>query len=241
MGKDAYTIIHSLDPAALVIGPGVSNPLAIGSGLKFLQSYYDAGASASQDIVGMHAYLHDTNVEPTAMPGAIDAVRVLMASNGLASKPLFFTEGSWGDGSTAGPPGITSEQQVAYLAQQYLFMWSGKVDRYYWYAWDSHTWGPLTDANGIRPAGTAYNLLYNWLVGSVSPASPCSQAADATWSCTLTLANGQPAEIVWNPNTSKLFAAGPAFTIYQTVDNNIINYIIDNTVEIGNKPILLSR
>ena len=160
-----------------------------------------------------------------------------MAANGIGSEDIWMTEGSWnGSGSTTMNP----EQRAAWLAQQYIFLWSKGVARYYWFTWDSQRYGTLWDpANGVHPAGTAYGLLYNWLVGSVHPDQPCSQSADATWTCTLTLANGKPAEIIWNENGSISLAVRAAFTTYQTLDNSTANSIVGNTVTIGNKPILV--
>jgi hypothetical protein len=99
----------------------------------------------------------------------------------------------------------------------------------------------LWDAtNGIHPAGIAYGLLYSWLVGSSHTDSPCAQRTDGTWICTLRLGNGNPAEIVWNPNTSESFTPDATFTSYQTLDNSAVNPIVNDTVRIGNKPILLN-
>jgi hypothetical protein len=49
MVKDAYAIIHSLDPKAKVVGPTPST--ANQYGVHFLPAYYAAGAASAQDIV----------------------------------------------------------------------------------------------------------------------------------------------------------------------------------------------
>jgi hypothetical protein len=137
-------------------------------------------------------------------------------------------------------PFFSAEEEAAYLAQQYIFMWAKGVGRYYWFTWDSQVYGTLWDpTGGVHPAGTAYGLLYDWLVGSVHPGQPCSQSTDATWTCTLTLASGKPAEIVWNENTAMSLTVSTAFTTYRTLDNSTANSIVGNTVAIGKKPILL--
>jgi HYDIN/CFA65/VesB family protein/cellulase (glycosyl hydrolase family 5)/Big-like domain-containing protein len=229
MAKDAYSIIHTLDPSALVVGPSPtgSNPAA------WLQSYYAAGGSTPQDIVAFHAYVGSN---PETILSITDSIRSIMTGYGIGNEPVWVTEGSWGLNTT-----MTDAQQVAYLAQEHIFLWSKNVARYYWYAWGNSKWGTLWDTtNGVHPPGTAYGLLSNWLVGSVTSVSPCSQEADATWTCRLTLANGNPAEIVWNANTSKSLTVSLAFTSYQTLDNGTVSPILGNTVTIGNKPILLS-
>jgi hypothetical protein len=237
LAKDAYTIIHELDPNALVVGPGPST--ANRFGVHFLPDYYAAGGASPQDIVALHAYLYegsDYSANARGMTTSIDQLRSLMTSFGVSSKPIFFTEGSWGN-STA----LTDDQKVAYLAQQYILMWSKDVSRYYWYAWDNtRNFGTLWDAtSGVHPAGIAYGFLAGWLVGSVHGDQPCSQSADATWTCTLTLADGNPAEIVWNPSASTALTVGTKFTTYRTLTNNTVNSIIGDTVTVENKPILL--
>jgi hypothetical protein len=241
MGKDAYTIIHTLDPSAQVVGPSPSGgPF---SSISFLTSYYAAGGATAQDIVSYHAYLHDNSPSPQGILAVVENLRALMTAHGIGDKPVWFTEGSWGSNTLngAGAGILTNEQQSAYLAQQYIFLWSKDVDRYYWYSWDNNQgWGTLWDAtNGIHPAGIAYGLLYSWLVGSSHTDSPCAQRTEGTWICTLRLANGNPAEIVWNPVASESFAADATFTSYQTLDNSAVNPIVNNTVRVGNKPILL--
>ena len=229
MARDAYTIIHSLDPSALVLGPSPHKPNLV----SWLQGYYAAGGARYQDIVSFHAYV-GRSLDP--LPSLVDGTRALMVQYGIGKEPLWCTEGSWGPDK-----GLTSAQQLAYLAQEYILLWSKKVDRYYWYAWDgTQQWGILwNESTGINAAGTAYGLLETWLIGSVSSASPCSQRPDATWQCTLSLSNGDAAEIIWNPNTSVEKAVDPAFTTYRTLDNGIVNAIAGNSVAVSSEPILL--
>jgi hypothetical protein len=238
MAKDAYNIIHTLDPNAVVLSPSVSGGPG---GLDWLTGYFAAGGAAAdaQDIVAYHAYAYDTRREPTALPATIDTIRGLMSANGIGNEQLWFTEGSWGNPKLS--PFFSPQEEAAYLAQQYIFMWAKRVSRYYWFTWDSPTFGTLWDPlNGIHPAGVAYGRLYNWLVGSVHPDEPCSQDSNGTWTCTLTLASGKPAEIVWNPNASTRLPVNSTFTAYETLDNNTANPIVGNTITAGSKPILLN-
>ena len=137
--------------------------------------------------------------------------------------------------------GLTSAQQLAYLAQEYILLWSKKVDRYYWYAWDGTLqWGILwNESTGINATGTAYGLLETWLIGSVSSASPCLKCQTPLGNASLSLSNGDPAEIIWNPNTSLEKVVDPAFTTYRTLDNGIVNAIAANSVAVSSEPILL--
>jgi hypothetical protein len=229
MARDAYNIIHKLDPNALVLGPSPHG----GNIVTWLQGYYAAGGAAYQDIVAFHPYVKSLDQLPTI----VDDTRALMARYGIANQPLWSTEANWG------VLGLTPAQQASFLAQLYIILWSKNIARCYWYSWDDGPqWGGLwTASGGINAAGTAYGLLETWLMGSASPSSPCHQTADATWYCTLTLSNGDPAEIVWNPNTTSSIsiAVSPAFTAYRTLDSGTVNPIVANTVSIGSEPVLL--
>jgi hypothetical protein len=232
MARDAYTIIHALDPNALVVGPSPYGP----SALSWLQGYYAAGGAPYQDIVAFHTYDNTASqINANAVVPIVNSIQSLMNTYGIGSDPLWTTEGSWGDFP------LTNSQQAAFLGQQYLYLWMNHVSRYYWWTWDSPGFdSPLwSSSGGVTAAGTAYGLLDNWLVGSVSPSSPCYQTVDATWYCSLTLADGDPATITWNPNATTTKAVSPAFTTYLTLNNSAVNPIIANTVSVGNGPILL--
>ena len=228
MARDAYQIIHSLDRDALVLGP---SPHGLNL-VNWLQAYYAAGGAPYQDIVAFHAYV---GPHFDQLSSIVDNTRALMGRYGIDEEPLWVTEGSWG------VTGLTSAQQAAYLAQEYIVFWSKKIARYYWYSWDGGPqWGQLWTASaGINPAGVAYGLLENWLVGSVSSQSPCTQSPDATWYCGLTLPNGDAAQIVWNPNTTSSKTVDSAFTTYRTLENGTVNPIAGNAVPVGSEPILL--
>jgi hypothetical protein len=228
MARDAYVIIHTLDPNALVVSPSATGSAPA----NWLQPYFAAGGSSAEDIVAFHTYV---GANPEAALGITDSIRSVMSNYAVAGHPVWVTEGSWGQSTT-----MTSAQQAAYLAQEYIFLWSKQVARYYWYSWDSSQWGTLWDSiTGIHPAGVAYGVLSHWLDGSVTSASPCSKASDGTWTCTLTLSSGYPAEIVWNASRSTTLSLDPAFVTFQTLDNDTVNSIVGHAILIGNKPILL--
>jgi hypothetical protein len=240
MATDAYTIIHQLDPGAKVIGPTPST--ANQWGVHFLPAYYAAGGARQQDIVGMHAYLYDGSyfaTSPAGITTTITQLKLLMSTYGISSKPIWFTEGNWGN---TNDNVLNDSQKAAYVAQEYLLMWSsGVVARYYWYAWDAASYGTLWNpATGVvQPAGIAYERIAEWLIGSVHPEQPCSESADGTWTCTLTLASGYPGQIIWNASTSKTISVSPSFATYETLANTTVHTIVGNQVTIGNEPILL--
>ena len=242
MATDASAIIRSLDPNAKILSPPPSDCV---NNQIWISGYFAAGATALQDIIACHSYLPASvngHLNSSAITTAYANIATIAAQYKLSSKPIWFTEGSWGNDTT-----MTDEQQIAYLSQEYILAWSVGAERVYWYAWDNtfgtpagNGYGTLWDpTNGVHPAGAAYGLLYDWLVDSVHPEQPCSQSFDATWICTLTLANGNSAELVWNPTASRSLTVGNTFTNYRTLDNTAVNSIVGSVVTIGDKPILL--
>jgi hypothetical protein len=241
MVKDAYAIIHALDPNAKVVGP--SPATANQYGVHFLPAYYAAGGATAQDIVGLHAYLYNGptfTTTPNLITQSISQMQALMAKYGISSKPFWLTEGNW---NGSGIATLNETQQAAYLAQEYMLIWStNAVARYYWYSWDNLKIGFLwDDSKGIRPAGTAYGLLAKWLIGSTHGANQCSEASDGTWTCSLTLATKYPAEIVWNANGSKTITVDASFATYETLSNTTVHSIASHEVSIGPLPVLIIK
>jgi hypothetical protein len=241
MVKDAYAIIHALDPNAKVVGP--SPATANQYGVHFLPAYYAAGGATAQDIVGLHAYLYNGGTfttTPNLITQSISQMKALMAKYGISSKPFWLTEGNW---NGSGIATLNETQQAAYVAQEYMLIWStNAVARYYWYSWDNLNIGTLwDDTHGIHPAGTAYGLLAKWLIGSTHDANQCSTASDGTWTCSLTLATKYPAEIVWNANVSKTITVDPSFATYETLSNTTVHSIAANQVPIGPLPVLIIK
>ena len=235
MAKDAYEIIHSLDPNALVLGP---SPTGGAFSSNWMKDYWAAGGASALDIISDHGWTKPVNgiQNPQDLLAVIDTVHAAETSYGLPDKPIWFTEGNWGKN------GGTNDQQIAYLSTEYIFLWSKGVSRFYWYAWDNTSgWGQLWDpTNGAHPAGIAYGQLYNWMVGSTHAANPCSEDTDNTWTCKLYLADGSAAEILWNATTAKSVSVGTTFHTYRTLDNSTVHTITGDTVAIGAKPILVN-
>lgn len=237
MANDAYSIIHTLDPSALVVGPACSGGTAVCSWL--LTYWSTAGGSIPQDITGYHGYLGDSVHQPTAIPTIVSNIKVKQGENGLSGQAIWFTEGSWGQASTY-TPALTNDEQVAYMAQEFLYLWNGGVQRFYWYAWDNtHSFGPLWNSStGILPAGTAYGILASWMAGESHSGTPCSQNGTTfTWTCSLTLGNGRSANIVWNPSST--VSVSTSFTSARQVDSSGTS-AVNGSLSVGSKPMLLT-
>jgi Resolvase, N terminal domain len=76
-------------------------------------------------------------------------------------------------------------------------------------------------------------------LGSTHAANPCNEGSDGTWTCALTLSTEYPAEIVWNPSTSKTITVDASFATYETLSNSTVHFIAAYQIAIGNLPVLV--
>jgi hypothetical protein len=217
-----YNIIRSIDPAAIILSP---SPNGLNS---YVDHYFAAGGPTGVDGISFHAY----NASPEKVIDYVDNIRRIAAKHGLASKPLWNTEGSWGTAI------LTPDAQVAAVARFYLLQCSNGVLRFYWYAWDGDAWGALWDAtNGPHPATLAYQQVYDWMVGA-KMISPCSVNATSTWICGFSRPGGYQAQAIWNTTSTLSYTPPSKFTRYADLAGHIF-VIKGGSVMIGAKPILL--
>jgi hypothetical protein len=246
LAQAAYPIIHS-DPGAILLAPSVTGNLS--QAAAWLQGYLQAGGSQYADGGTFHGYLSPTGAVPYPFPEDTSsfgdivtraaAFRSALDQNGLAGKPMFDTEGSWGKANITDP-----DQQAAWLARWYILQASAGVSAVYWFTWgDSNLppdptqqWGLISNPDGTpTSAGVAYGQVYAWLVGATI-SSPCAKSADDTWTCALTRSAGYQGQIVWNHTGSVSYTPPAQFHRYRDLAGNI--FTPNGTVTIGSKPLL---
>jgi hypothetical protein len=252
MAQDAYAIIKSIDPTAMVITPTPST--GINGVANWMGPYLALGGGQYADIISFHSYSWKTTPGVWPMPEDVVPLmanlKAVLGANGQDTKPLWCTEGSWGD--TSGNGFVDQDLHAAFLARHYLLQASAGVQRYYWFAWDNGVNsvgspdGLWTDIGGVNQTGIAYQEVENWLVDAV-PGGACSSAG-TTWSCDYTRSGGYQARAIWD--SSQSCSAGICSTRDQSVDSVFTHYrdiagnsvtISNRTVPIGAKPILLEN
>jgi hypothetical protein len=266
----AYPIIHS-DPYSVLLTPSPAGPAETtdSRSTRWMASYLRVGGSKYADGGAIHGYLGTRHVNPYPMPeqdrtpgcgASPDALcygsiltqvrnyRRVFDENGLAGKPMYNTEGSWGVGPITDP-----DMQTAWLARYYLLQASVAVENNLklisWYNWGrpiegGPSWGNIENETGApTQAGFAYNQVHDWIVGSKM--SACS-AAGTVWTCRLNRAGGYEALAVWD--SAQSCGGGACSTIPYSPDHRFTRYrvltgekvqISTTTVPIGAKPILL--
>ena len=136
------------------------------------------------DAVAFHGYVGSI---PEGILYLETHVRAAMSNHGIATKPIYDTEGGWGMNSAL--PSMSD--RPGYLAREFLLQWSSGVSGVYWYAWNNPTWGTLWTSSGIQPAGIAYGQVHGWIDGATLN-SPCAMASDSTWTCSFKRSSVRP-------------------------------------------------
>ena len=200
--SNAYSIIKSIDPSAVVLAPGVS-VIATQSGQTWLKNYLNAGGAKYADGIAFHAYACVEQTEHCTDPGVycpqskildcaglplvheIQNIQTQMSGGGAGKDPIYVTEGGIlrdDFGSITDP-----NQQAAFVSRWYTILASYNITSAVWYDWDGNgTYGISTWHSAI----VAYNQTYNWLNGSTLTA-PCSLYYDnSMWECPMTRPDG---------------------------------------------------
>ena len=229
MTQDASQIIKATNPNALIL-----NPSPVGAAAAaWISGFLAGGGGQYVDIISYHTYV-DPSVGAEQVVTTAAAVQAVMAQFGQQSKPLWSTEGGWGSDANLS----TEILQAAFLARFYVLHWSSGIQRLYWYAWDNSEFGTLWDStNGIRPAGTAYQIVENWLVGATMPES-CSES-NSTYTCPLTRSSAYQAQIVFNPSSTTLTTAPSQYIQYRDIFGNTYPLPTNGAVTIGPAPIIV--
>jgi len=228
--KHAYMIIKQIDPSATVLSPGY-----MGKGFLQLDQLLAMGGAQYIDVVAYHFY--DFPAKPEAMDGFIKSVLNVLTSHQI-DKPIWDTEIGYGPGQTFSG----EDQQASYFVRTIMVHWNDKIERAYWYAWDNHGWARLwmtePDSTTLTKAGTAYNVLYTWISNAQKGDCSISQSA-AINSCSLVLADGKLAHILWMSTGQTSFALPPDWHATAVQDLKGINTPLGSTVPVTESPALV--
>jgi uncharacterized protein (TIGR03437 family) len=262
MAQSAYPIVHA-DANSMLLTPSVAGPVgnvSPVSGSTWMAGYLDAGGAAYADGGAFHGYIAQTGITPYPMPeqdvtsgcvqgttcfGSIvtkaNTMRQVFDQHGLKGKPMYDTEGSWGDGNITDP-----DVQSAWLARWYLLQaglrTTDNLQLAAWYAWGggpTQTWGDIETAS-LTPtaAAIAYNQVYTWLTGASIP-QPCAGGSDGTWTCVVQRSGGYNGLAVWNTQGNVAYMPAAGFQQFRDLAGNSTALAAGGTVQIGAKPILL--
>lgn len=231
MAKDAYRIIHSIDPNAVVLSPAPEGPISYPPSL-WMGPYLAAGGGNYADVISFHG------PDPLSGPAVAEDIvvivqnlRKVMASYGAASKQLWDTEGNWGSSTNLSDP----QEQAAFLARYYILHCSLGVQRLYWYGWNNQSFGTLWDSSHhLHPAALAYEQVFKWVVGS-KITRPCVLGRDATWICEMNAGS----RIMWSASTVHRTTAPYRFQSVEDLQGNVQSN--PSMLEVGPSPIMVRQ
>lgn len=256
---DMQTIVHNLDPQAIVLGPSASTLNKFGvhlyggstctaAGVNTAGYLACAGGPASFDAANIHAYIlgcagancstpEGTGGGSAGLLEGIAQLNTLMSANNISNKPVYFSEGSWG--GTPSNSTLTDDQKVAYMGREYVYMWSNNILSYVWYAWDNSGFGTMA---GHTPVINAWNNLRKWLIGSKRSPNNCATTGTQT-TCTLIpppafYPNSATAQIMFDTTNTPTVTVPGQFTKFDALDGTSTT-IVSHQVTLGPKPILV--
>jgi hypothetical protein len=229
----AVKIIRAYIPDAQVLTPPAS-----GGDASWMQSWLATENTMGRlsDIYAFHLYL---KVAPEERFSSVQ--RMLDTKNtapGWATTPWWNTETNFQPSTYVCSSSYAADDCTGQIVRWQLLHNSNGAANLSWYYFETTIGHNSAYAN-------AYYSMMQWLVGSTF-AGPCS-ANGSIWSCLLTLANGNAAEVIWDPSencsngscSTTQQDVSPAWTVYQDLDGNRVP-ILNGTVPVGVKPILLT-
>jgi hypothetical protein len=235
-----HDVVRALDTNAILISPSYTVGTA-------LDTYFAAGGTRDVDVVGFHASPDSRGDPELIVRSWTSSVRAIMAKYGLATKPLWNTEASWGSVVT------DPERQAAFIARYYLLSWFRGIGRTYWYAWDNSQLGTL-HIPGQPPtkAAIAYQQVYNWMLGGTTPRCTSSGGyesdgdfiyTDSFYRCDFTNGHQIPVQVVWQTSSDSIltttYTVPAQFTRCRNLDGKTFPVPANRLLHVGIKPILL--
>jgi len=231
MVREASRILKEVDATITVLSPSPT----YGKGPAWMNEFLSKGGGQYVDVIAFHFYTGHAD-GPEAMVPLIEAVKKIMWQNHVGNKPLWDTEAGW-----LGPNLLPEDQQPAFVARAYVLNWAAQVDRFYWYAWESHHGTQIelvrADNATLTPAGQAFATIRQWMVGA--SLSRCSASENGDWVCDLQR-NGVKQYIVWNTGGNRSFRIPEDWHVSEyTQLNAAVNKTSGGAIPVGMQPELI--
>jgi hypothetical protein len=197
--KATYDVMRAVRPGARLVAPAfVTRSAAQRRALANFYAQRPDGRPVGGlvDVVSLQLYPTPSGTPESSMQ-VLAADRRILARHGV-NKPIWNTEINYG---LTGRPvrAKSSGVQRAYVARTYLLNAASRIQRVYWYAWDS---GTITNtrmtysSGAVGPGGVALRVVRSWMSGQRMHS--CERLKGGTYLCTLTSA-GSVRRVFWNP------------------------------------------
>jgi hypothetical protein len=173
--------------------------------------------SAAVDAVNWHMYW--SSVQPEAIIPSLNNLISDMNAQGdgcaptpcVPAKPIVDSESSAGNEAGIG---IWHDDYsiVGGVLREFALYYSNHVDSIYHYAYNVAQDSNLIDNNtlAITVMGTAWLQMYSWLNGATPANSAFCSAAGTVYTCPMTMAGGQLAQLTWDSKFGPGGSTAPA-------------------------------
>lgn len=246
MAKDAQSIIKAVDPAAIIFSPSTTGNYETAAecansaqycGTTWIANWLALGGANYIDAVGFHGY-PDIGMAPEQVQGSVYQLQSAMSQYGVSSLPLWDTESSWTDNTDI----PAAADQAAWLARHLLLEQSMGVQRAFWYAYDTPSWGTLwTSTSGQNTAAEAYIQVSKWVTGATL-SQPCAEVPTdpTTFICSYTRPSGYVGQVVWNTAGAGSYTVPSQYVQYHDL-TGAVHGVSSGAVQTSTSPILLEN
>ncbi|MDQ1708659.1 MAG: polysaccharide biosynthesis protein PslG [Frankiaceae bacterium] len=239
LAKAAYGVLKATDPGNVVLSPGIivrteNSPL-------WLDQYLAAGGGQYADVIAAHFYVK-TGQRPEHLRPSIERIQAIMAARGVAGKPLWNTESSYGQ--VRSPAEIFAEPLAsAYVARSMALFAGHGLQRVVWYAWDDHGFtGLYLTRPGGQPteAGRVFGLMSTWLVGARGYGCTRidSGKSEGAFACAFSRGD-ERFQILWHPGTTVQYAVPAGYRTLRKLDGSSAA-LTTSTVPVAPVPVLIT-
>lgn len=244
MAQEAWIQLKTIHRGNYVISPGMVTRTL--NSPKWLDTYLRLGGSRYANAIGVHFYVK-ARERPEDTLRYLQIVRRIMINRGVNHLPLWNTESGYGRWNPTDPSTheiYSGGLSMAYVARTYLLLASGGVARSYWYGWDHRNYTGLyltTNGRTAGPAGRAYGVTYNWMVGATLHG--CTQRTSGSlrgaYSCDLTR-GAHRMRVLWHPDGTRTTTMANGFRSLLRLDGSKVR-VNDNTrFTVGQVPVMIS-
>lgn len=246
LAREARTVLKSIDPDIVIVGPSV-----VAGSEDWLDEFFAKGGGQYIDAIAVHLY---SDTPEKFLISALNKFKQVRNKYNLNNLPIWNTETGWcidnpnsffdtqyvymcTNGTVEGV--LNVDQGAAFVVRSYLLARANGVSRFYWYAWDDQVFGLTeSDRKTYKKPAFALHELEKWLVGK--RLNGCDEDSQGTWTCKIEHRNtGVRTYAIWNPTLEVTHSVPDDWNVNSKRDLNGKISLVGDSVKVGFSPILL--
>jgi hypothetical protein len=202
------------------------------------------------DVIAHHLYTATAPEPEDDILEKLASLRKVMNLGGVANKQLWVTEIGYVTQGPRGtlegnPPGgmrvYTPREAGARIARTMLLLRAANVSRVYWYAWDDGVFGLTWDSRSPEgnDAGIAMRTVWDWMIRETL--RYCRRDDTGLWTCRLERAGQTQRMVYWRANGRQSLPVPPEFRGATAKSLWGESFPAQDTIDVGDAPIMLGR